>query len=1110
MLEIQSNSKGLLIPRLTTAQRIAIASPKDGLMVFDSDKKCFYLYGENRWNDLSTPSGIWQTNASNVYLSNSYNNVGIGTSNPTTKLVIQADATKADSDPIFEIRDKTGGILVSVTSEGARFYVKDVAKGVTGGFAVGQYGTAKASNMPNLLSVTSDSVRIYVKNNPSKGVAGGFAVGQYGTAKGNPTKNKFFFTNQDSTRVYTNYTTKGVTGGFAVGQYGTAKGTSKRYMHITPSNYFIGHSSGAIITTGLYNSTMGYETGKVLTTGNDNTFLGYQSGIANDVGERNVFLGSASGFSNSCGSQNFFAGYRSGYKNTGLLTDPVAGCYNVFLGYQSGYENTLGFNNVFIGSDAGHNNTSGQNNVLVGTLCGEEAAADFNVFVGFESGRYQHNGNDNVYIGNASGKGFSTAQPNTGFNNVFLGKNSGLNNRNGHDNVFVGTGTGMANQAGNSNVFIGNFTGSKTISGSENTVLGAFALVENITGSGNVALGSYAMGKNTSGVLNTAVGYHALYQNTIGQGNSAFGEDALRANISGDYNTAVGASALSANTGGRYNTAVGTDALLNSNESYNTAVGYAALRVSTNGKWNTALGYGTLRYNQGGTDNIAVGNSTMQENINGAENTAVGNYALLSGTSGTKNVALGFNAGKQNNGNGNIFIGYDAGFSELTASNKLYIDNSATNAPLIYGEFTDNAELLKVNGTLTFNKGLNSVTLPAGRGLSGNVLITDGNGGSSWSAIAGSIVTASNGIHFTGQDVRLGGSLSTATTITSNTNIMTFTQATIGSDAVYISQTSLPDAANKNQWSVNARTTNANINAGTSYAESTFAGAFNSGGIKGYNYNGAQYSFGLAGWNFNDNNRCAGTFGSDVAGNYWGALGYKASDNNLYGVYSCAAPSFNWGSGNNPGGGKSAESSGIGVAGYGSLFGSWFRGDVYGTVVKGERMSLYVDGKTYTNNIIAQVSENSTNQKTVTYVPTSMTVDVYMKGTGQLTNGKAEIKFDSKYLDIISDKEPIIVTVTPVGKSNGIYLENMKSSGFTVSENNDGKSSVTFTWIAVATRKGFENPDNPKEILEPKFDENLNKFMFNENDTKNSGQALWWDGTKLNDTNPPVQTRDKK
>ena len=37
-------------------------------------------------------------------------------------------------------------------------------------------------------------------------------------------------------------------------------------------------------------------------------------------------------------------------------------------------------------------------------------------------------------------------------------------------------------------------------------------------------------------------------------------------------------------------------------------------------------------------------------------------------------------------GSGNVFLGNEAGYKE-TGSNKLYIDNSDTSTPLIYGQF---------------------------------------------------------------------------------------------------------------------------------------------------------------------------------------------------------------------------------------------------------------------------------------------------------------------------------------------------------------------------------------------------------------------------------------
>ena len=54
-LDIQSTTGGLLIPRLTEAQKNAIASPADGLMIYQNNQTSgFYYYDGNNWKLLSS------------------------------------------------------------------------------------------------------------------------------------------------------------------------------------------------------------------------------------------------------------------------------------------------------------------------------------------------------------------------------------------------------------------------------------------------------------------------------------------------------------------------------------------------------------------------------------------------------------------------------------------------------------------------------------------------------------------------------------------------------------------------------------------------------------------------------------------------------------------------------------------------------------------------------------------------------------------------------------------------------------------------------------------------------------------------------------------------
>jgi hypothetical protein len=56
ILDISSTSQGLLTPRMTTAQRTAIVTPADGLIVYDTDLKSFYHYNSTTtsWNKMSS------------------------------------------------------------------------------------------------------------------------------------------------------------------------------------------------------------------------------------------------------------------------------------------------------------------------------------------------------------------------------------------------------------------------------------------------------------------------------------------------------------------------------------------------------------------------------------------------------------------------------------------------------------------------------------------------------------------------------------------------------------------------------------------------------------------------------------------------------------------------------------------------------------------------------------------------------------------------------------------------------------------------------------------------------------------------------------------------
>ncbi|MHA7100873.1 tail fiber domain-containing protein [Roseivirga pacifica] len=85
-------------------------------------------------------------------------------------------------------------------------------------------------------------------------------------------------------------------------------------------------------------------------------------------------------------------------------------------------------------------------------------------------------------------------------------------------------------------------------------------------------------------------------------------------------------------------------------------------------------------------------------NGTGAGNILLGDEAAYANTSGNNNIAIGYRALRQNStGTGNVAIGYYAGYNE-TGNNKLYIENSNSSDPLIWGDFS--TDVVNVNGKL--------------------------------------------------------------------------------------------------------------------------------------------------------------------------------------------------------------------------------------------------------------------------------------------------------------------------------------------------------------------------------------------------------------------------
>ena len=106
VLDLKSNNKGVLIPRLTSAQIQSIENPdpSEGLLVYCTDLSIFCYYNGTYWMalpawgwklDLGDPSGFGQKISAHIL--NPDTKVGIGTNTPASKLTVTGNLSIGDT-----------------------------------------------------------------------------------------------------------------------------------------------------------------------------------------------------------------------------------------------------------------------------------------------------------------------------------------------------------------------------------------------------------------------------------------------------------------------------------------------------------------------------------------------------------------------------------------------------------------------------------------------------------------------------------------------------------------------------------------------------------------------------------------------------------------------------------------------------------------------------------------------------------------------------------------------------------------------------------------------------------------------------------------------------
>jgi hypothetical protein len=470
-LEIESTNKGVLIPRMTKAQKNAIATPSTGLLIFQSapDSVGFHYYSGTVWLWLNpnNTGNDWKTTG-NVGTDTAVNFIG------TT-----------DNEPL-RFKQNNAWMGQWDVNKGNYLIGKVTGKSITNGtnnIGMGDSSLYANTTGSNNIGMGYKSLRKNITG--SDNTAYGYQSLYSNTTSGNTAIGSFALTS-NTNGINNTAIGKGTMLDNINGNFNTALGTNALQSNTSGgANNAIGGQALINNITGSNNIAIGYNALQSNTVGSRNVAISTVAANLNTTGSSNVSIGFSSLFSNSIGNNNVAIGDSAAFYST--VSDIVA------IGSKALYKNTTGIDNFALGSNTLYSNTTGQGNFALGnSALYDNTTGNRNVALGINALTYNTTGVGNFGLGYDALRGNTT-----GGYNVAIGDLAMRDNNSGSSNIAIGDQALLSKTAGINNIAIGGSAGSLNYTGLSNVFIGEDAGFFN-NGSSNVFIG-YNAGRSATG-----------------------------------------------------------------------------------------------------------------------------------------------------------------------------------------------------------------------------------------------------------------------------------------------------------------------------------------------------------------------------------------------------------------------------------------------------------------------------------------------------------------------------------------------------------------------------------------------------------------------------------